>query len=109
MPSEFPLPQRINFIQAGTVRAYFVRSIQKVTMPTAIPRFRSSCPQFISTLLLVALAFFRPTCANAQPIIGITNKVGFAKSVELCMESEGIVRLTVIRSDGMRGPFSVDV
>src|SRR3569832_748302 len=85
MLSQFALPQRINFAQTGTVRAYFLRSILKFDMSTATPRLRSSCAQVISTILLLTVAFFFPASARSQTILGSTNKVAFAKPVEVCM------------------------
>jgi hypothetical protein len=111
MPSQFALPQRINLTQAGTVRAYFLRSILKLVMPTACPLSHSLNPlrrAAIALLLLLAVTVFGQA-ARAQTLVGTTNKVAFAKATEVAMESQGDARITVVRADGMRGKFTVDV
>ena len=58
MPSQFALPQRINFARAGTVRAYFLRPILKLVMCTVSPLFPSftQLRQATLALLLAGLA-----------------------------------------------------
>src|SRR5689334_301091 len=112
MPSEFALPERIKLTQAGTVRAYFLRPILKVVMPKASALF--SCRsrfQPIIGLVVLSLIFFSALSARAQAptLIGTNNVLGFAKAKEVAMEGEGSVRLTAIRSSGLRGKLAVDV
>ena len=89
MPSQFALPQRINLTQAGTVRAYFLRSILKVVMRNACSRVSHFCPQIqgkgaaLAAFIFAALFGMTVPSANAQLV---TNVLGFAKATDFAME-----------------------
>src|ERR1051325_1643306 len=112
MPSQFALPQRINLTQAGTVRAYFLRSILKVVMRNVCSRVSHFCPQIegkgavLAALLFAALFGMAVPSANAQVV---TNVLGFAKTTDYAMEGEGVTSLMVVRKEGTHGAIQVEV
>lgn len=93
------------------MRAYFLRPILKLVMCTVSPLFPSftQLRQATLALLLAGLALVSGASAQAQTLVGTTNKIAFAKAAEVAMESEETMRITVIRADGMRGKLTADV
>src|SRR5687768_5250244 len=112
MSSPIALPQRINFTRAGTVRAIFSRSIPKVVMRNVCSRFSPTSlyakgkGALLTGFILAALFGMAAPSAHA---VSTTNVLGFAKTIDYVMESEGTATLMVVRKEGTRGALEVEI